>query len=166
VRKYETYVSYQTPGKIIATSHNSRQKTKPTAKEPETIAAQQDAQQSEKAPKKMVAAAKTRSFAAPASAGSEKESNKPASNSTATKEKQSSPANPPKNTNSPSPSVEAKKKAATKKANELLQQPDMSYKRVSKNEEQIQTNGNSKKMKNKINNALGRSKNRKRNKRK
>ena len=62
VRKYETYVSYQTPGKIIATSHNSRQKTKPTAKEPETIAAQQDAQQSEKAPKKMVAAAKTRSL--------------------------------------------------------------------------------------------------------
>ena len=161
VRKYETYVSYQTPGKIIATSHNSRQKTKPTAKEPETIAAQQDAQQSEKAPKKMVAAAKTRSSAAPASAVSEKESNKPASNSTATKEKQSSPANPPKNTNSPSPNVEAKKKA-----NELLQQPDMSYKRVSKNEEQIQTNGNSKKMKNKINNALGRSKNRKRNKRK
>ncbi len=161
VRKYETYVSYQTPGKIIATSHNSRQKTKPTAKEPETIAAQQDAQQSEKAPKKMVAAAKTRSSAAPASTVSEKESNKPASNSTATKEKQSSPANPPKNTNSPSPNVEAKKKA-----NELLQQPDMSYKRVSKNEEQIQANGNSKKMKNKINNALGRSKNRKRNKRK
>ncbi len=109
----------------------------------------------------MVAAAKTRSFAAPASAGSEKESNKPASNSTATKEKQSSPANPPKNTNSPSPNVEAKKKA-----NELLQQPDISYKRVSKNEEQTQTNGNSKKMKNRMNNALGRSKNRKRNKRK
>ena len=44
----------------------------------------------------MVAAAKTRSSAAPASAGSEKESNKPQVTVRPQKEKQSSPANPPK----------------------------------------------------------------------
>ena len=173
VRKYETYVSYQTPGKIIATSHNSRQKTKPTAKEPETIAAQQDAQQSEKAPKKMVAAAKTRSSAAPASTEATKQTassnNTSLRKNTTLKKNQSSPTSLPKNTNtsdSPSPNPELKRKASGNKANELLDQPDTSYKRLGKSEEQIQSNRDGRKLKNRVNNALGRSKNRKRNKRK
>ena len=163
VRKYETYVSYQTPGKIIATSHNSRQKTKPTAKEPENIAAEQPPEKE----KTVAATNKKQSSASVSTLPKEATKQTASSNNTSLrknttlKKNQSSPTSLPKNTNSPSPNVEAKKKA-----NELLQQPDMSYKRVSKNEEQIQANGNSKKMKNKINNALGRSKNRKRNKRK
>jgi hypothetical protein len=88
---------------------------------------------------------------------------------TTLKKNQSSPTSLPKNTNtsdSPSPNPELKKKASGNKANELLDQPDTSYKRLGKSEEQIQSNRDGRKLKNRVNNALGRSKNRKRNKRK
>ena len=171
VRKYETYVSYQTPGKIIATSHNSRQKTKPTAKEPETIAAEQPPEK-----EKTVAATNKKQSSASVSTLSKEASKQTASSNntslkknTTLKKNQSSPTSLPKNTNtsdSPSPNPELKKKASGNKANELLDQPDTSYKRLGKSEEQIQSNRDGRKLKNRVNNALGRSKNRKRNKRK
>ncbi|MBU5363777.1 hypothetical protein KQI58_22505, partial [Enterococcus raffinosus] len=55
VRKYATYVSYQTSGKVIATAHNSRQKTKTPAEETEPSAAEQSPEK-EKTPKKAIAA--------------------------------------------------------------------------------------------------------------
>ena len=171
VRKYETYVSYQTPGKIIATSHNSRQKTKPTAKEPENIAAEQPPEKE----KTVAATNKKQSSASVSTLPKEATKQTASSNNTSLrknttlKKNQSSPTSLPKNTNtsdSPSPNPELKKKASGNKANELLDQPDTSYKRLGKSEEQIQSNRDGRKLKNRVNNALGRSKNRKRNKRK
>lgn len=171
VRKYETYVSYQTPGKIIATSHNSRQKTKPTAKEPETIAAEQppEKEKTVAATNKKQSSASVSTLPKEASKQTASSNNTSLKKNTTLKKNQSSPTSLPKNTNtsdSPSPNPELKKKASGNKANELLDQPDTSYKRLGKSEEQIQSNRDGRKMKNRVNNALGRSKNRKRNKRK
>ena len=171
VRKYETYVSYQTPGKIIATSHNSRQKTKPTAKEPETIAAEQppEKEKTVAATNKKQSSASVSTLPKEATKQTASSNNTSLKKNTTLKKNQSSPTSLPKNTNtsdSPSPNPELKKKASGNKANELLDQPDTSYKRLGKSEEQIQSNRDGRKMKNRVNNALGRSKNRKRNKRK
>ena len=171
VRKYETYVSYQTPGKIIATSHNSRQKTKPTAKEPETIAAEQppEKEKTVAATNKKQSSASVSTLPKEASKQTASSNNTSLKKNTTLKKNQSSPTSLPKNTNtsdSPSPNPELKKKASGNKANELLDQPDTSYKRLGKSEEQIQSNRDGRKLKNRVNNALGRSKNRKRNKRK
>ncbi|MGX7408690.1 hypothetical protein ACWOE8_10545 [Enterococcus avium] len=171
VRKYETYVSYQTPGKIIATSHNSRQKTKPTAKESENIAAEQppEKEKTVAATNKKQSSASVSTLPKEASKQTASSNNTSLKKNTTLKKNQSSPTSLPKNTNtsdSPSPNPELKKKASGNKANELLDQPDTSYKRLGKNEEQIQSNRDGRKMKNRVNNALGRSKNRKRNKRK
>ena len=130
VQKYATYVSYQTSGKVIATAHNSRQKTKASAEETESSAAERSPEK-EKTPKKAIAATAKKQSSAPVAATlpQEEPKNIAASNNTSTnknttqKNNQSIPTSPSKNTktsDSPSPNPEPKKKTAGNKANELL----------------------------------------------
>lgn len=166
-RKYATYVSYQTSGKVIATAHNSRKKTKTVLDEEKTVAAKQAPQQ-EKAPKKTVTATDKKLPSQPLTPIRTEEVSTVDKN-TAAKKKESSPANRPENSNTtsrPPANTEPKKQAAASKGNERLQQPDTSYKRLGKSEEQIQNKREGKKKKHIVDSVLGRKKDRKRNKRK
>lgn len=166
-RKYATYVSYQTSGKVIATAHNSRKKTKTVLDEEKTVAAKQAPQQ-EKAPKKTVTATDKKLPSQPLTPTRTEEAST-VDKTTAAKKKESSSANRPENSNTtgrPPANTEPKKQAAASKVNERLQQRDTSYKRLGKSKEQIQNKREGKKKKHIVDSVLGRKKDRKRNKRK
>lgn len=164
VRKYATYVSYQTSGKVIATAHNSRQKSNTTAKETETIAT------AKQAPQRSMAITKNQEGAASTSKEAAIEpaviSNTAVKKSASTPPKKDTPPDDPTKGKSQPIAKEPKKMAVADKSMGLHQKPDTSYKRLGKNKEQIQNHREDKKKEQKVNSALGRRKNRKRNKRK